>query len=236
MSSKVHLTWPSPCEGVLKLTEVKLKEKPDYYDRVEDIDYESALHEKNTEFSKALEEFPLRFSFEDGKIMEICPSLEEKTWTLNLKRGLLSLLHNSMERLDVDQPTMETDIHGDCSTEYKYQGAHGTSLVIEKTKDLKLCENRAKVESAIQMEPYTFRKVLLLLSTVYPLCCPLSPGSTPLVTPQGLNLFCFRIMRCFRWLIRSWSVLCPLTTIFIIKWNVGKIICSNLFPKKILVH
>lgn len=64
-----------------------------------------------------------------------------------------------MERLDVDHKVLEMDVHGNCKTEYKLEGAHGTSLVIEKTKDLKSCEKRTKVESSIQMEPYNFREV-----------------------------------------------------------------------------
>ena len=43
------------------------------------------------QFKEELERHPLRFSFLDGRIEEVCPLVaDEKTWVLNIKRGILS--------------------------------------------------------------------------------------------------------------------------------------------------
>lgn len=160
ITSKLSLSWLSRCEGLVTLSEVALKETPDIYDRIEDIDYETPAHDNSPIFATALEEHPLRFSFEDGIIAELCPEQDEPTWVLNFKRGILSMLHNSMDRLDVDKEAVESDIHGDCPTSYRLQGAHGTSLVIEKTKDLGRCKRRQKFNSVVQTVHYDLRMVI----------------------------------------------------------------------------
>ena len=50
---------------------------------------------------------PLRFSFQDGVVDELCPSDQEDLWALNVKRGVLSAFQNSMSRLDSDQTVSE---------------------------------------------------------------------------------------------------------------------------------
>ena len=53
-------------------------------------------------FAKALERFPMRFSFQDGVTEAICPYDEESKWALNLKKGILSAFQNSMDNLEKD--------------------------------------------------------------------------------------------------------------------------------------
>nr|KAG5698951.1 hypothetical protein BaRGS_024872 [Batillaria attramentaria] len=45
-------------------------------------------------FRDELERESLRFAFQDGGIPDICPSEGEETWTLNVKRGFLSVFQN----------------------------------------------------------------------------------------------------------------------------------------------
>lgn len=104
-----------------------------------------------------------RFSFHDGVVTEICPHENEKTWVLNLKRGILSLLHNTMQRFDLSHKEVETDVHGTCPTKYMLKGARGTSLVIEKRKDLSKCQGRYKHHSVLQTSPYEFKSVYLFI-------------------------------------------------------------------------
>ena len=59
-----------------------------------------------------LERQPLRFSFQDGVVEELCPSAEDELWALNVKRGVLSAFQNSMSRLDSDQTV--TEVSGAC--------------------------------------------------------------------------------------------------------------------------
>lgn len=114
-------------------------------------------------FAQKLSEYGLRFSFNDGVISEVCPDVEEPAWVLNFKKGLLSMIHNTMKRFDLDHETEEDDVRGSCKTAYKIKGANGTSLVIEKTKNLQSCRGRSSVESFIQAMPYNFRPVSIVV-------------------------------------------------------------------------
>jgi hypothetical protein len=49
-----------------------------------------------------------RFSFTDGLIPEICPHVNETSWVVNFKRGILSAFQNTMKRFDVDH--QNTDV------------------------------------------------------------------------------------------------------------------------------
>lgn len=69
------------------------------------------------------------------------------------------MLHNAMRRFDLDHSTIEEDVRGQCPTNYVVQGAKETSLLIQKTKDLNACQNRAKLHSMVQSVPYNFRPV-----------------------------------------------------------------------------
>lgn len=99
-----------------------------------------------------------RFAFQDGVIGELCPNETETNWVINFKRGILSSLQNSMQRLDIDHKTKETDISGTCDVNYVVNGASETSLIIQKHKDISTCQNRYKTNSILQTTPYDFRK------------------------------------------------------------------------------
>ncbi|KAJ3640007.1 hypothetical protein Zmor_003331 [Zophobas morio] len=150
----VTLNFLTPCDGLLTLSDLKLSENPS------EDGQETLPHANSQEFSDMISEFSLRFAFNDGIISEICPNEEEKNWVLNFKRGILSLLHNTMKRFDLDHSTTEEDVRGQCPTLYYVQGAKETSLILHKTKDLNACENRAKLNSMVQSVPYNFRPEL----------------------------------------------------------------------------
>lgn len=100
----------------------------------------------------------LRFSFHDGIIDELCPEIGEPNWILNFKRGILSSFQNSMKRFDIDAKSHETDISGSCDVRYTVNGSRGTSLSIQKKKDIPSCINRYKTNSILQTTAYDFRK------------------------------------------------------------------------------
>lgn len=159
VEADVVLDFVSECDGLLSISDVRLTDKTET-----DIDFDedysdSNLHPNSEAFGEELSQFPLRFSFQDGVISEVCPDEEEKNWVLNFKRGVLSLLHNTMKRFDLDHNVVEEDVRGICDTSYKIRGASGTSLVIEKTKDLNSCQRRTKLHSFLQSSSYNFRKV-----------------------------------------------------------------------------
>lgn len=65
---------------------------------------------QSNEFKTALEEHPLRFSFQDGIMEELCPLPEESAWVLNIKKGILSSLQNTMDTFKTEQNLVEVII------------------------------------------------------------------------------------------------------------------------------
>ncbi|XP_059837117.1 apolipophorins-like [Hypanus sabinus] len=98
-------------------------------------------HEK---LSAALEKHPLHFSFQDGIIPEICPAEGEETWSLNIKRGILSVFQDSYT-VNKKETVEEVDISGQCPSSYTVQG----SLLV-KSKDLNLCSQRGTAVTSLQ--------------------------------------------------------------------------------------
>lgn len=152
MEGLATLDFLTACDGLLTFQDLKLAEKPS-----DDLDTQT--HIKSDQFGEAITEYTLRFAFNDGIISEVCPAEEEKAWVLNFKKGFLSMFHNSMKRFDLDHWTVEEDVRGRCKTAYKVIGADGTSLIIEKDKDLNSCRGRSKLDSFVQSTPYHFRPV-----------------------------------------------------------------------------
>ncbi|KAG5866821.1 hypothetical protein JTB14_009006, partial [Gonioctena quinquepunctata] len=141
------LAFLTPCDGLLTLSDIKLSEN------IPRDGSESSEHANTQLFADMITEYSLRFSFKDGVISELCPREEEEDWVLNFKRGILSMLQNSMKRLDLDYSTDEEDVRGTCPTVYKIIGVKETSLLIEKSKDLNRCQGRSKVHSFIKSVP-----------------------------------------------------------------------------------
>ena len=174
VSGNVEITFPTKCQGILKLTGVKLnninnklevveEETNNEYEDYEDEGSKSTddtLHSKSKAFSDDIERHDVRFSFQDGLMQEICPSKYEQTWVNNFKRGVLSSFQNTMFRFDLDHTSIETDVSGKCEVSYTLEGTQGTSLVIKKVKDISSCKYRSKFNSFIQTKPYEFRRVI----------------------------------------------------------------------------
>ena len=125
--------------------------------------YETRQHvDRSAEFGSALQQNDLRFAFLDGQVENISPNQEETAWVLNVKRGILSTLQNSMDALDTDKRVFEKDVIGNCPTEYEASGKSwsGTRKV-KKTKDIIGCLNRAGPYSAFQGTSFTTESVSL---------------------------------------------------------------------------
>lgn len=171
----VHLDFISHCDGILTLSDVTLRKSfksqgvGDSKENTADSERlnvwsteneDETLHEHSQAFSDVLTEFSMRFAFHDGLVTEVCPYEEEKNWVLNFKKGILTMLHNSMRRFDLDHEVDdEEDVRGRCKTKYRVQGPKGTSLIVEKYKDMSTCESRSRLHSMIQSTPYNFRVV-----------------------------------------------------------------------------
>lgn len=42
------------------------------------------------DWKQTLEKYPLRFGFDDGKVVAVCPSQKDPVWAVNVKRAILS--------------------------------------------------------------------------------------------------------------------------------------------------
>ncbi|XP_076760898.1 apolipoprotein lipid transfer particle [Xylocopa sonorina] len=147
LNADVAVRFTSPCEGTLKFENASLshdpwKYNPEFPDRA------------GAGFKANLERFALRFSFDDGRVDELCPNKRDPVWALNLKRGVLSMLQNTMHRFDVDRRTNELDVNGVCETNYRLHEAKRTSLVLKKTKNLSDCLHGSKHFSIIRSNYY----------------------------------------------------------------------------------
>uniref|UniRef100_A0A182NT55 Vitellogenin domain-containing protein n=1 Tax=Anopheles dirus TaxID=7168 RepID=A0A182NT55_9DIPT len=169
ISSVVEVDFYAPCQATLKLYTIEVRERAvqqaeetdfeygDDYNNSPDLGETGDVHPKSEVIAEELMRFELRFAFHDGTIGEICHEDDEPVWTLNLKRGILSALQNTMPRFDIDYETTETDVSGICDVRYKTTGRNGTSLLFRKTKDIVSCKRRYKTTSLIQTVPYDFR-------------------------------------------------------------------------------
>lgn len=147
IDSVVSLSFTSLCEGYLKLSESSISPNRSLYN--------SEFPDRaGAEFKRSVEQYALRFAFHDGKVLEVCPHPKEPAWVLNIKKGILSMFQNSMERFDVDHSSQELDVNGICETKYQLHEAKKTSLIVKKRKNIASCTNRNKYLSVLQSTSY----------------------------------------------------------------------------------
>ncbi|XP_062611985.1 uncharacterized protein LOC134273791, partial [Saccostrea cucullata] len=148
MTAKVQVEVLSKCDLALKVKSVQLHERnPESPENL-------ILSTMSGEFSRQLEENSLRFSFQDGRIESLCPAESEKTWVLNIKRGILSMIQNTMEDLQVDQKVREADVTGTCDADYTVSENGWYTVTIKKHKNLLGCTERHGYQTALQGTPY----------------------------------------------------------------------------------
>ncbi|KAG8186038.1 hypothetical protein JTE90_007424 [Oedothorax gibbosus] len=133
--AEIHVI--TKCEAILKLKSVRLEQK---LSAVELEDLRSKL------------ELGVRFAWVDGQVEHICPSPEDSKHSLNIKKGLISAMVNTMDKLDTPQEVREYDSLGFCKTKYTVSYAHG--LVVQKEKNLKSCTNRHSSITSLITNPY----------------------------------------------------------------------------------
>lgn len=147
IDTTLYVYFSSPCEGTLKILNASISHDRNTYNA-------EFPDRAGSEFNAKLERFALRFTFDDGLIHELCPDRQEPVWVLNLKKGILSMLQNSMRRFDVDYQGEEVDVYGACETEYRLYEAKKTSLIVKKSKNLADCRSGPRYFSVIQSNAY----------------------------------------------------------------------------------
>ncbi|XP_052777737.1 vitellogenin-like [Mya arenaria] len=145
LTSKVYLDFASKCEMIMRLSDVKLSEH--------DPETSTMKPVSSPELAD-LEKQPLTVSFQDGTIEDLCLSQVESDKTLNIKRGILSLIQNNMDDITKPQTLSESDVAGTCETEYSSQDKGWYKQIIKKSKNLLGCTERHNGNSAVQGIPY----------------------------------------------------------------------------------
>ncbi|RWS30577.1 apolipophorins-like protein, partial [Leptotrombidium deliense] len=100
----------------------------------------------------------LSFAYDDGLIRNVCPSVNERSDVLNIKKAILSAMQVSVKELGSRITVDERDILGDCETIYDEMNAfdkHSEGTKLKKTKILSTCRNR------IQSNTMIFQNALL---------------------------------------------------------------------------
>lgn len=90
--------------GFLKLKNVHFE------DQTGEHSQEYSVPSKDNPFKEQesqLEQYSLLFDFQDGKINQICANQDEDIWVANVKRGIISLLQNSLDDLTTSGVTNE---------------------------------------------------------------------------------------------------------------------------------
>ncbi|XP_073399255.1 vitellogenin-like [Dendrobates tinctorius] len=123
----VQIEVVGKCQMLLKIHNAHLKAN-----LTTQQDSEKEFHELRDN----LEKHPLQFTYHDGKISKICPVREEKTWALNVKRGILSILQGNLKAPSAGRTIEEVDVLGKCPTTYEFRGQS-----VWKKKDLTQCTN-----------------------------------------------------------------------------------------------
>ncbi|XP_053394173.1 apolipophorins-like [Mercenaria mercenaria] len=145
INALVDIEVISKCEFILQVNDVTIFA----YDSKQFAD-----QDKDKQFAQTLEKYPLRFSFQDGRIESVCPAEKEEAWAVNIKKGILSSLQNSMDSFDFNHKGSESDVTGKCDTEYTVAQRGWRTLSIKKSKDLSSCSHRQGFSSAVQTTPF----------------------------------------------------------------------------------
>ncbi|ODN05279.1 Apolipophorin [Orchesella cincta] len=153
VTAKVEVESSSKCDLKLQLKNVHFEDLtsgPSEYAPSTDSSFFRAQEAQ-------LEEHSLLFGFQDGKIEQICAHQDDDIWILNVKRGIISMLQNSLENLSPSSNIIhEIDINGRCPTVYVWEGeSWGGGISYKKLKDLSQCTSRQTQLSAIQSVPYS---------------------------------------------------------------------------------
>jgi len=61
----------------------------------------------------------MSFVFVDGRIDSVCPRSDDETWAVNIRRGVLSTLQNTMTSLKGVVTGRELDVAGNCPVVYE---------------------------------------------------------------------------------------------------------------------
>ncbi|KAF5406363.1 hypothetical protein PHET_00113 [Paragonimus heterotremus] len=127
----------------------------------------------NTKYMKAREddirshfEKPIEFCYNNGRVTQVKMHNLDSTWSLNLKRALISQMQISTESLELLFYTTESDVSGECLTEYIPVKSESGIVTLVKRKYAAGCGSKVKLESvlsAYEVQPPTHSSKLSFL-------------------------------------------------------------------------
>nr|CAB3262975.1 uncharacterized protein LOC100186072 [Phallusia mammillata] len=131
MQLNTQVSVLSPCELVLKVTQATISGDSSNID--------------TTDWTDLMTRNPLHFSWQDGKIPQICASNDDPNWVLNVKRGVLStMIQPGSLQVNSDPITLSmTDVTGECEWSYDVTESNGVTLSLA-TKDYSKCQGRSQ--------------------------------------------------------------------------------------------
>ncbi|KAK3863691.1 hypothetical protein Pcinc_030564 [Petrolisthes cinctipes] len=120
---EVQVTWLSPCDMAITV---------------------NVLGNKGGTDANFLHKYPLVAAVSDGRVHHVCSHPKDQAWAINIKKGVVSTLQNSLPSLSTlnsPRKLTEIDVVGNCSTQYEVEG-EGNRVVVRKEKDHRQCPNR----------------------------------------------------------------------------------------------
>jgi hypothetical protein len=143
ISGQMELSSYDTCELGLQLSDVKIN---------------GLSNEQQFIIKQSLESNPIMFGLSDGRIVGVCPSLDDQDYVIDIKKSLIGSLQMTARSPNDRTVVMETDILGDCETEYipklSYYRLPAASIVMQKKKVLNECSRRQ--QSMIGLFPQAF--------------------------------------------------------------------------------
>ncbi|CAM4646048.1 unnamed protein product [Lepidochelys kempii] len=139
INCKVELEVPQLCSFILKTSQCTLREMFGV-----DAEGKSLLKKsKNSDdFARAMAQYELKFSTQDGKKVQLYSEKNEPMNILNIKRGIISALIVPMETEDNLKTISMDTIYGKCDSEVEVKDRKGnTASVISINRNLKTCDN-----------------------------------------------------------------------------------------------
>ncbi|XP_074847429.1 apolipoprotein B-100 [Carettochelys insculpta] len=139
ITCKVELEVPQLCSFTLRTSQCTLREMFGV-----DAEGKTLLKKsKNSdEFARAMAQYELKFSTQNGKKVQLYSEKDEPMNILNIKRGIISALIVPMETEDNLKTISMDTIYGKCDSEVEVKDRkENTASVISIKRNLKTCDN-----------------------------------------------------------------------------------------------
>jgi len=145
-SADVQLTYETPCQVSLRVLNPRLQGQA-----------------PSSSFVTDMTAHPIRAVVTDGVVQQVCVSDEDSTQAINVKKGILSTLQNTLpsnSSIHDGLKVKETDIVGICETVYRVKN-EGNKVMVEKSKDHRLCSERYPYPSLTSLSAMYLKSPLI---------------------------------------------------------------------------